>query len=189
MEVARQQALGHADDSLGSEPFTIGLWVGNKVTPGTTADSHLAIQRIRDPERSNAGIVSPGQLTSCPWCGSDVSDGRDIEVDKTNLRTKIYCGDKKGRCEVLERKIEQEGASRLAGSRGRRGDLPPSADHDHRDRRQVRDDGMAWLKLGPCSGVRRPNARVTAFCGQTRAAQETIANSGIWRRREFELSA
>lgn len=99
MELARQQAITAGDDSLGSEPFTIGLWVGNKVTPGKTADSHSAIQRIRDPDRSDIGGVSPGQLTSCPWCGSEVSDRRNIEVDKTALRTKIYCGDKKGRCE------------------------------------------------------------------------------------------
>lgn len=98
MEVARQEALAAGDDSLGTEPFTIGLWVGNKVTPGTTADSASAIQRIRDPDKFDAGGASPAQLTSCPWCGSEVSDRRDIEVDKVALRTKIYCGDKKGRC-------------------------------------------------------------------------------------------
>ena len=108
MEMTRQRAIGAGDDSLGSEPFTIGLWVGNKVTPGTTADSHLAIRHIRDPERSDAGIISPGQLTSCPWCGSDVSDGRDIEVDRTVLRTKIYCGDKKGRCEFSKGKSSKK---------------------------------------------------------------------------------
>ena len=98
MEVTRQEALAAGDESLGTEPFTIGLWVGNKVTPGTTADSHAAIQRIRDPDKFDAGGASPGQLTNCPWCGSDVSDRRDIEVDKSALRTKIYCGDKKSRC-------------------------------------------------------------------------------------------
>ena len=98
MEVARQETVDAGDDSLGTEPFTIGLWVGNKVTPGTTTDSHAAIQRIRDPDKFDAGGASPGQLTSCPWCGSEVSDRRDIEVNKTALRTKIYCGDKKGRC-------------------------------------------------------------------------------------------
>ena len=98
MEIARQEAFAAGDESLGSEPFTIGLWVGNKVTPGTTADSHTAIQRIRDPDKFDAGSASPGQFTSCPWCGTEVSDRRDIEIDKTILRTKIYCGDKKGRC-------------------------------------------------------------------------------------------
>jgi hypothetical protein len=99
MELERQEALDSGDETLGSEPFTIGLWVGNKVTPGTTADSHSAIRRIRDPDKFDAGGASPGQLTNCPWCGSEVSDKRDIEVDKGSLRTKIYCGDKKGRCE------------------------------------------------------------------------------------------
>jgi hypothetical protein len=99
MELERQEAVAKGDKRLGKTPFTIGLWVGNKVTPGTTTDSHSAIQRIRDPDKFDAGGTSPAQLTSCPWCGSEVSDKRDIEVDKDSLRTKIYCGDKKGRCE------------------------------------------------------------------------------------------
>ena len=104
MELDRQEALASGDETLGVEPFTIGLWVGNKVTPGTTQDSHKAIQRIRDPDKFDAGGASPAQLTNCPWCGSEVSDKRDIEVDKDSLRTKIYCGDKKGRCEFSKGK-------------------------------------------------------------------------------------
>ena len=99
MEVLRREALEKGDETLGTSPFTIGLWVGNKVTPGTTEASHKAIQDIRDPDRWNAGGSSPAQFTSCPWCGSDVDPGKDIEVDKTRLRTSIFCGDKKGRCE------------------------------------------------------------------------------------------
>jgi hypothetical protein len=83
----------------GAEPFTLGLWVGNKVTPGTTEQSHQAIEAIRDKDRNRSGIASPAQLTSCPWCGSEIQPGRDIEVDKIAGRTAIYCGDKLAQCE------------------------------------------------------------------------------------------
>lgn len=99
MEVLRREALVGGDSSLGNEPFTVGLWVGNKVTPGTTEDSHRAIQDIRNPGKYHAGATSPVQLTSCPWCGSDIAPGRDVEIDKNHGRTLIYCGDKKGHCE------------------------------------------------------------------------------------------
>jgi hypothetical protein len=99
------ETIRRADVSKwGPEPFTLGLWVGNKVTPGTTDQSHQAIEAIRDKDRSRAGIASPAQLTSCPWCGSEIQPGRDIEVDKVNGRTAIYCGDKLSRCEFSKAK-------------------------------------------------------------------------------------
>lgn len=104
MEVLRREALDKGEKSLGTEPFTIGLWVGNKVTPGTTEESHRAIEDIRNPGRYNAGTASPAQLTSCPWCGSEVAPGRDVEVDRGRGRTFVYCGDKKGRCDFSKGK-------------------------------------------------------------------------------------
>lgn len=104
MEVLRREALVKEDTSLGTEPFTIGLWVGNKVTPGSTEESHRAIEDIRNPGKYNAGATSPAQLTSCPWCGSEVAPGRDVEVDKVRGRTSVYCGDRKGRCEFSKGK-------------------------------------------------------------------------------------
>jgi hypothetical protein len=98
MEVLRCEALDNGDKSLGTEPFSIGLWVGNKVTPGTTEDSHQAILAQRDSTRNKAGLASPSQLTSCPWCGTEIDPGKDVEVDKNIGKTYIYCGDKKGRC-------------------------------------------------------------------------------------------
>lgn len=83
----------------GQEPFTLGLWVGNRVTPGTTEQAHQSIEAIRDKDRNRSGIASPAQLTSCPWCGAEITPGRDIEVDKTVCRTAIYCGDKLSRCQ------------------------------------------------------------------------------------------
>ena len=62
MEVIRR-----ADEKTwGKEPFSLGLWVGNRVTPGTTEASHQAIEAIRNNDRNKAGIASPAQLTSCP---------------------------------------------------------------------------------------------------------------------------
>ncbi|WP_422449530.1 MULTISPECIES: DISARM system helicase DrmA [unclassified Endozoicomonas] len=105
MEVLRRKAVKDGDASLGKTPFTIGLWVGKKVTPNTTADSHNAIQNFRD---NKLVASSPAQLTSCPWCGSEVAAGRDIEVNKAANRTTIYCGDKLGRCDFSKGKSSQE---------------------------------------------------------------------------------
>lgn len=95
MEVIRS-----ADEvTWGKEPFTLGLWVGNRVTPGTTEESHKAIQAFHNNDRNRAGIASPAQLTSCPWCGSEIFGGRDIEVDREGRRTLIYCSDPLGSCD------------------------------------------------------------------------------------------
>ena len=104
MEVIRR-----ADDKTwGNEPFTLGLWVGNRVTPGTTEASHQAVEAIRNNDRNKAGISSPAQLTNCPWCGSDISAGRDIEVDKIAGRTMIYCGDKFSKCDFSKAKSDSQ---------------------------------------------------------------------------------
>lgn len=98
MEVLRRTEIDDGEHRLGASPFTIGLWVGNRVTPGTTQDSHSAIADIRNPNAFNSGSSSPAQLTSCPWCGTDIDPAKHIEVDKLKKQTAIYCGDKKGRC-------------------------------------------------------------------------------------------
>ncbi|WP_273234421.1 DISARM system helicase DrmA [Pseudomonas kuykendallii] len=99
MEHIRREALATGDKSLGENAFTIGLWVGNKVTPGTTEDSHKFIEAIRTPGRNPTGMASPAQLTGCPWCGAEIDPKRDIEVDKISGRTTIYCGDKFSTCD------------------------------------------------------------------------------------------
>jgi hypothetical protein len=104
MEVIRRDAIKKGKMKLGETPFTIGLWVGNKVSPGTTATSDQVIKDIRNPDKFNAGGSSPAQLTSCPWCGEDIDPGKNIEVNTNKLQTAIYCGDKKSRCEFSKGK-------------------------------------------------------------------------------------
>ncbi|MBB6099407.1 hypothetical protein HNR42_002848 [Deinobacterium chartae] len=105
MEVLRREA----PKVWGEEPFTLGLWVGNRVTPGTTEDAHKAIEALRSQDRNNAGLASPAQLTSCPWCGADIAPGRDIEVDRVAGRTWILCGDPLGRCDFSKAKTRHSG--------------------------------------------------------------------------------
>jgi len=96
--ICAMEVLRRADTAKwGGMPFTIGLWVGQRVTPNTTEESHEAIERERE---GKYGVGStPAQLTFCPWCGSEILPGRDIRVDRERGRTFLYCGDKYGRCE------------------------------------------------------------------------------------------
>lgn len=90
----------------GTQRFTIGLWVGKKVTPNTTKESHEAIEKERDGKFRGS---TPAQLTTCPWCGSEIASGRDIRVDLDMGRTLIFCGDKYGRCEFSQEKSKKLG--------------------------------------------------------------------------------
>lgn len=92
------EVLRRADTTKwGTVPFTIGLWVGQRVTPNTTEESHEAIERERDGKYGTGS--TPAQLTFCPWCGSEIVPGRDIRVVRDIGRTFIFCGDKYGTCE------------------------------------------------------------------------------------------
>jgi hypothetical protein len=78
----------------GEEPFRIGLWVGGRVSPN---DTDVAAEWVREIRRASGRPSlrggSPYQLTSCPWCGSRIEKGRDLEVDATARRTYIRCPD------------------------------------------------------------------------------------------------
>ena len=89
-------------EKWGDEPFTLGLWVGNKVTPGSTEQSHRTIEAVRNDQRPNG--PSPAQLTFCPWCGSEIRERRDIVIFKEEERTVIYCGDPLQNCEFSKGK-------------------------------------------------------------------------------------
>ena len=87
---------------MGQGAVQLGLWVGNKVTPGTTEQSHEVIEAERDGQF--APQSTPAQLTFCPWCGSEIRAGRDIHVDRDVGRTAICCGDKLSQCEFSQGK-------------------------------------------------------------------------------------
>lgn len=50
---------------LGSEPFSIGLWVGREVTPNTEEAAVQALRSLQSGRGANRFVI-----LSCPWCGA-----------------------------------------------------------------------------------------------------------------------
>lgn len=95
--ICAMEALRAADEAKwGGTPFTIGLWVGQKSTPNTTEESHDAVKAERDGKRGTGS--TPAQLTTCPWCGSEITPKDDVVVDRETLRTRIYCSNFEEKC-------------------------------------------------------------------------------------------
>lgn len=92
----------------GKTPFRIGLWVGQASTPNSIKQA----VELLEAERGAKGAGGKGtlkQITSCPWCGSKIELGRDVEADRDRGRITFYCGDGKGRCEFGRSKAKGEG--------------------------------------------------------------------------------
>jgi len=68
MELLRRPGRLHDARVRGMSPFTIGLWVGNQVTPGTRAEAKSALDRLLKALRPDE--ANQFQIESCPWCGS-----------------------------------------------------------------------------------------------------------------------
>lgn len=83
------EELRRADPRLGTEPITIGLWVGQDATPNSLKDAEAALDRLRDgltPEKGN-----PVQIHACPWCGAPL-DHRNYRVQVgRDRRLEIAC--------------------------------------------------------------------------------------------------
>lgn len=58
------ERIRRARDGLGSEPISIGLWVGKATSPNTF---HEAAQKVIEARAS--GELPPLVLDACPWCG------------------------------------------------------------------------------------------------------------------------
>lgn len=109
VEVIRRRSIAGGDARWGLEPFRIGLWVGARATPNTTADSAAAIKEAHKDTWSRGGSGTPYQLTNCPWCGATIDPGSDLVVDRDLERTLTYCSDKFGRCEFSRKQASREG--------------------------------------------------------------------------------
>jgi hypothetical protein len=105
------ETIRRADVSKwGETPFRIGLWVGNKTSPNTLAGAANSLKQHNTGGRPAAG-GTPQQITSCPWCGSQIQEKhiRVYEAPSDIGRCVTYCGDNLGHCEFSEAKAPREG--------------------------------------------------------------------------------
>jgi len=92
----------------GKTPMRVGLWVGRASTPNSTEEAARWVKEARERGRSGRGS-SPLQLSRCPWCGSALSGGRDITIDKDRTRTLVFCSDESRACPFTPRSSPGEG--------------------------------------------------------------------------------
>ncbi len=52
---------------LGSTPYSIGIWVGSKITPNRTVDAIREVRKMQQPQGSDNLAI-----TRCPWCGCEI---------------------------------------------------------------------------------------------------------------------
>lgn len=95
----------------GETPFRLGLWVGKKTTPNTLADAANAL-RQRNVGGMPSSSGTPFQITSCPWCGSEIREKHITvyEPPRNIGRCITYCGDDLGRCEFSEARSPSDNA-------------------------------------------------------------------------------
>jgi hypothetical protein len=105
-EWLRRERLAAGDSRWGETPFRIGLWVGSAVTPNDFGEAERQINENRGQERALGGVL---QLPVCPWCGSRLSSGRDVETSRLRRRVLVFCSDPEGDCAFSPRNSPGEG--------------------------------------------------------------------------------
>lgn len=99
------------EQTWGSTPFRLGLWVGAGVTPNRTDASDEWVRRARGHVKGQptGALGSPYQLTSCPWCGVALAGERSVDADLVSFRTTVACADTTGACPFTLRESLGEG--------------------------------------------------------------------------------
>lgn len=90
LEFLRKQFI----EELKSEPISIGLWVGNQLTPAKIEDAEKHIDEIESECNKNDGrpeIKNPFQISACPWCGTKLISEGDYGFKVERRIFKINC--------------------------------------------------------------------------------------------------
>jgi hypothetical protein len=82
------EAIRRSHPQLGTEPISLGLWVGSDGTPNKRKDAELNLKRIRAGAQVDKG--NPVQLKSCPWCWRRL-DGYNYYLNASGTQLVVAC--------------------------------------------------------------------------------------------------
>lgn len=72
----------------GEAPFSIGLWVGESVTPNNYADGKQNLAKLKSGQAVYE--ANPCQILYCPWCGDDITPEHYVALDDEE-RIRVKC--------------------------------------------------------------------------------------------------
>lgn len=90
MELARRDD----EQTWGSVPFRVGLWVGTAVSPKRYEEAEEQLRKANDGYAHRLTVL---QIQRCPWCGTPVGPD-DVRAVKATRRITVHCGDELARC-------------------------------------------------------------------------------------------
>lgn len=81
-------------ERLGSERISIGLWVGQSLSPNTREGAVLAANALA---REDPQVENPFQILTCPWCGTEMDNPACLGYDVVGSpkTVKLRCPDRR----------------------------------------------------------------------------------------------
>ncbi|MEU8347795.1 helicase-related protein [Spirillospora sp. NPDC048832] len=73
---------------LGTEPISIGMWVGSAATPNRLKVAATSLKKLRDGKELHED--NPVQLGACPWCGNKL-DAHNYHVAPDHGEMTVRC--------------------------------------------------------------------------------------------------
>jgi hypothetical protein len=86
------------EETWGTEPFRIGLWVGTDVSPKRYDEAAKQLLNVNGARSYRLTVL---QIQRCPWCGSKIG-AREVKAIEATRRVHVYCGDELAACPFAE---------------------------------------------------------------------------------------
>jgi hypothetical protein len=91
---AAELARRESEETWGSKPFRIGLWVGTDVSPKRFEEAEEQLAKANEFGSHRLTVL---QIQRCPWCGTPITAAQ-VKTDAVTRRVHVYCGDELAGC-------------------------------------------------------------------------------------------